>query len=74
LVQMEKKLAFAFSFFALVNISIIVLSFAVLGKFLKLSKSGAVPFDLLLLGFGTGIAIALVFFGAAGTTLKRRWE
>lgn len=71
---MEKKLAFALSFFALVNISIIVLSFAVLGNFIKLTKSGAVPFDLLLLGFGTGIAIALVFFGAARTTLKRRWE
>jgi hypothetical protein len=71
---MEKKLAFAISFFVLVNISIIVLSFAVIGKFLKLSKSGVVPFDLLLLGFGTGIAIALVFFGAARATLKRRWQ
>lgn len=71
---MERKLALAIIFFALVNVSIIVLSFSVVGRFLKLSKSGAVPFDLLLLGFGTGVAIALVFFGAARATLKRRWE
>ena len=70
----ERKLVLAISFFLLVNISIIVLSFSLIGKFLELSKLGVVPFDLLLLGFGTGIAIALVFFGAARVTLKRRWE
>jgi|TARA_Y100000294_G_scaffold168708_1_gene179113 hypothetical protein len=73
-IPMEKKLALAISFFALVNISIIVLSLAVVGKFLRLSKSGVVPFDLPLLGFGAGIAIILVFFGAARVTLKRRRE
>ena len=71
---MEKKLALAISFFVMVNISIIVLSFAIIWRSLKLSKLGVLPFDLLLLGFGTGIAMALVFFGAARVTLKRRWE
>lgn len=69
--SLEKKLAFAISFFILVNIAIIVLSFSVIGKFLKLSKSGAVPIDLLLLGIGAGIAIALIFFRVAKVTLKR---
>jgi hypothetical protein len=71
-VPLEKKLILAGIFFLAVNIAIIVLSSSVIKKFYSLTKAGEVPYHLLLLGFGAGVAIALAFFGVAKATMKRR--
>ncbi len=71
-VPVDKKLILAGIFFVAINIAIIVLSSSLIKKFYSLTSTGEVPFHLLLLGFGAGVAIALAFFGVAKATMKRR--
>lgn len=71
-VPIDKKLILAGIFFVAINIAIIVLSSSLIKKFYSLTSTGEVPFHLLLLGFGAGVAIALAFFGVAKVTMKRR--
>jgi hypothetical protein len=64
-VALEKKLVLAVSFFILVNAALLFLFFSLLWKFYSLSKAGVVSPELLLLGFGAGVAIAFALLWAA---------
>jgi|TARA_B100000959_G_scaffold257869_1_gene292319 hypothetical protein len=68
---LQKKLGLAISFFVLVNLSIIVLSIAIISRFLNISKSESIPLEMLGLGLLIGISLAIIFFGAAKITLRR---
>jgi hypothetical protein len=73
-VALEKKLVLAGIFFIAVNVAIIVLSSSLIKKFYSLTHAGEMSPHLLLLGFGIGAAIAMVFFGVAKVTIKRRYD
>lgn len=67
---MERKLLLAVSFFIMVNAALLFLFLALLWKFYSLSKAGVVAPELLLLGFGAGVAIALALLWAARFALR----